>query len=74
MVIKSQEVEVMDIMTALFDEEEVTRRYGLRMQREKTEDIARIMLAKGKMSVEEIAEYTGLSVSEIEKLSNLQFA
>ena len=72
--LKEREVEVMDIMTALFDEEEVSRRYGLRMQREKAEDIARNMLAKGRMSAEEIAEYTGLSVNEIEELANLALA
>lgn len=69
-----KEVEVMDIMTALFDEEEVTRRYGLRMQRENSEKIARTMLEKGRMSIDEISEYTGLSVSEIEKLANLELA
>ena len=72
--LKEKEVEVMDIMTALFDQEEVTRRYGLSIQKEKAEDIARNMLAKGRMSVEEISEYTGLSVNEIEALSNLVFA
>lgn len=72
--LKEKEVEVMDIMTALFDEEEVTRRYGLRMQRENSEKIARTMLEKGRMSIDEISEYTGLSVSEIEKLANLELA
>ena len=72
--LKEREVEVMDIMTALFDEEEVSRRYGIRMQREKAEDIARNMLAKGRMSAEEIAEYTGLSVNEIEELAKRALA
>ena len=69
--LKEREVEVMDIMTALFDEEEVTRRYHLRIKREEAEKIARNMLSKGRMSAEEIAEYTGLSVNEIEELANL---
>ena len=64
----------MDIMTELFDDAEIDRRYVLRKQREKAEDIARNMLAKGRMSVDEIAEYTGLSVTDIEKLDNLELA
>ena len=70
--LKEREVEVMDIMTALFDDAEIDRRYVLRKQREKAEDIARNMLIKGRMSVDEISEYTGLSVAEIEKLANLE--
>ena len=62
----------MDIMTALFDEEEVSRRYHLRIEREKAEDFARKLLAKGIMSVEDIADCSGLSVSEVEKLADLQ--
>ena len=72
--LKEREVEVMDIMTALFDEEEVSRRYHLRIERERSEAIAKNMLAKGRMSVEEIAEYTGLSVDRIEELANLALA
>ena len=72
--LKEREVEVMDIMTTLFNKEEVERRYGIRKQREKATDIARNMLAKGKMPVEEISEYTGLPVNEVEKLASLVFA
>lgn len=70
--LKEKEVEVMDIMTALFDEEEVSRRYHLRIERERSEAIARNLLAKGQMSVDDIADCTGLSVGEIEKIANLQ--
>ena len=70
--LKEREVEVMDIMTALFDEEEVSRRYGLRMQREKAEDIARNMMELGTMSYEDISKCTGLTVAEVEKLANLE--
>ena len=70
--LKEKEVEVMDIMTALFDEEEVLRRHYLSIERENSEKIARNMLAKGRMSIDEIAEYTGLSVPEVEKLTNLE--
>lgn len=71
--LKEREVEVMDIMTALFDEEEVSRRYHLRIERERSEAIARNMLDDG-VSYEKISSYTGLSVSEIEELANLAFA
>ena len=71
--LKEREVEVMDIMTALFNDEEVERRFILRKEKEKAESIARNMLDDG-MSVEKIAAYTGLSASEIEELANLQFA
>lgn len=68
--LKEREVEVMDIMTALFDEEEISRRYQLRLKKEQAEDFARKLLAKGQMSVEDIADCSGLSVSEVEKLAN----
>ena len=60
-------------MTALFDEEEVSRRYHLRIERERSEAIARNMLDDG-VSYEKISSYTGLSLSEIEELANLQLA
>ena len=72
--LKEREVEVMDIMTALFDEEEVSRRYGIRMQRENSEKIAKNLLAKGQMSIEDIADCTGLSTNEVEALSELALA
>ena len=78
--LKEREVEVMDIMTTLFDEEEVMRRYINNTVKtavneavnEEDEVIAKKMLAGGKMSYEEIAEYTGLSLAEIEALDTLQ--
>ena len=69
--LREKEVEVMDIMTALFDEEEATRRYGLRMQRENSEKIARNLIALGTISYEDIAKGTGLPISEIERMANL---
>ena len=72
--LKEKQVEVMDIMTALFDEEEVSRRYHLRIKREQSETIAKNMLAKGRISVDEISEYTGLSEAEVKQLAKLEFA
>ena len=71
--LKEKEVEVMDIMTALFDEEEVSRRYHLRIKREEAESIARNMIDDG-VPFEKISSYTGLPVNEIEKISNLELA
>lgn len=70
--LKEREVEVMDIMITLFDEEEVERRYGIRMQRENSEKIARNLIVKGQMTIEDIADCTGLSVAEVEKIANLE--
>ena len=39
--LKEREVEVMDIMAALFDDEEIERRYYLRIKREESESIAK---------------------------------
>ena len=72
--LKEKEVEVMDIMTALFDEEEVTRRFLASRDKEKSEAFARKLLEKGQMSVEDIADCSGLSVNEVEKLANLELA
>ena len=66
--------EVMDIMTALFNEEEVTRRFLASRDKEKAEEFARRLLAKGQMPIEDIADCAGLSVREVEQLSDLQLA
>ena len=66
----------MDIMTTLFDEEDVMRRYinntVNEAVNEAVETMAKKMLARGKMSYEEISEDTGLSVAKIECLDTLQ--
>ena len=72
--LKEKEVEVLDIMTALFDEEEVSRRYQLRLKKEQAEIFAQKLLAKSQMSIEDIADCSGLSVSEVEKLAKLELA
>lgn len=72
--LKEKEVEVLDIMTALFNEEEVSRRYQLRLKKEQAEIFAQKLLAKSQMSIEDIADCSGLSVSEVEKLAKLELA
>ena len=88
--LKSREVEIMDIMTALFDEDEINRRYLLRVKRESLQEglqqgmqqgmqqgkaeaqytIAVNLLKSKNMSITEIALATGLSVDEVQSLSN----
>ena len=43
-----------------------------RAEKEKAVAVAKKMLARGKATMEEIAEDTGLSIEEVEELSNLQ--
>ena len=84
--LESREKEVINIMVALYDEQEVMDRYVTNKvnaavksavnnaELEKARRIAKNMLALGTMSKDDIAKCTGLSVLDIEKLSNLQFA
>ncbi|MBP5233895.1 MAG: hypothetical protein J6333_10860 [Planctomycetes bacterium] len=70
----------MDIMTAPFDQDEVTRRCHLRIRREeapKAEAMAKARVAKVAtalpargMAMADIAECAGLTAAEIKKLSN----
>ena len=68
-----------DIMTELFDQEEVLRsyveseRYEAAKVAENTTKIetAKRFLKMGKLSVEEVAVGTGLSVGEVEELAGL---
>ena len=63
--LESREQEVVDMMMTLFDDEQILKAY--------TKDIAREtaikMIKKGKMSLEEIAEYVpSLSIDELKEL------
>ena len=63
--LESREQEVVDMMMTLFDDEQILKAY--------TKDIAREtaikMIKKGKMSLEEIAEYvSSLSIDELKEL------
>lgn len=70
--LNERKVEVMDIMTALFDQDVVMERHEKALVKENSKEIALKMIAKNNMSVEEIAEVTGLTVEEVEELCNLQ--
>ena len=79
--LKTREVEIMDIMTALFDEDEINRRFFLRLKKEGAEEawnagktnalhnVAKNLINTGIMSLEEIAKTTGLSLEEVKKLA-----
>ncbi len=66
---------MVDIMTELFDQEEVLRSY-VESERYDVENATKIETAKrflkmGKLSVEEIASGSGLTVEEVEELAGL---
>ena len=81
--LENREREVVDIMMALYDEEEIMRSYVRSEVQEAVQEavqeenieFAKRMLKRGKLSIEEIAEYTNLSVETILQLQeqdNLQ--
>lgn len=74
--LSSREKEVVDMLMELYDEQEVIRSY---VESEKYEvenatkiATARRLLKMGKLSIEEIAEGSGLTVEEVERLSDIQ--
>ena len=74
--LSSREKEVVDMLMELYDEQEVLRSY---VESEKYEvenatkiATARRLLKMGKLSVEEIAEGSGLTIKEVERLSDIQ--
>ena len=78
--LKEREVEVMDIMTTLFDEEEVMRRYINNTvkevvnttRKEDAETMAKKMLTLGTISYEDISKCTGIPIEELKELDALQ--
>ena len=68
-----RKVEVMDIMTALFDQEEVTRRYVIQERQEAVMEnrnaIASELLALGVLSFEDISKVTGLTLAEVKAVT-----
>lgn len=75
--LESKEREVVDIMMTLFDDEQILKAYAKDIEdntaketaRETEREMAERMIKKGKMSLEEIAEYVpSLSFEEIKKL------
>ena len=69
--LKEREAEVMSIMESLFDQEEVTRRYGISREVAKAEDIAKKMI-KDNIPIDSIEKYTGLTIEHIYSLVGLR--
>lgn len=66
---KAHEMEVIDMMTQLFDEEEIRKRYDIAERKNQAIQIAINFLKMKEFSVETIANGTGLTVAEVEALA-----
>ena len=72
--LESREKEVIDMMMDLYDQEEVMRSYVKSKEHDTKVETAKRYLSLGKLSFEEIALGSGLSVEEVEELAGLQLA
>ncbi len=69
--LSSKEVEVVTIMMSLFDDEQIMRTYEKDLKRETERETAERMIRKGKMTLEEIADYIpSLSFDELKELES----
>ncbi len=67
--LESKEQEVVDIMMALFDDEQVLKAYAEDIKNSEARETAERMIKKGKMSLEEIVDYVpSLSLEELKEL------
>jgi hypothetical protein len=67
--LEGKEKEVVTIMMSLFDEEQIMKVYIQDMQKETEKETARRMISKGRMTLEEIAEYVpNLSMDELREI------
>ncbi len=74
--LESKEQEVLDMLMELYDQEEVMRSY-VESERYEAENATKIetaqrLLRMGKLSIEEVAVGSGLSVEEVGELAGLQ--
>lgn len=70
--LESKEKEVVDIMMVLYDEQEVMRSYVESEVYEARIETAKRLLQMKKLSYEEVAAGSGLTVEEVEELAGLQ--
>ncbi len=70
--LESKEKEVVDIMMVLYDEQEVMRSYVESEVYEARIEMAKRLLQMKKLSYEEVAAGSGLTVEEVEELAGLQ--
>ncbi len=67
--LESREQEVIDIMMTLFDDEQVLEAYAEDIKNNEARETAERMIRKGKMSLEEIADYVpSLSLDVLKKI------
>ncbi len=67
--LSSKEVEVVTIMMSLFDDEQIMRTYAKDIEKETERKTAERMIKKGKMTLEEIADYIpALSFDELKEI------
>ena len=67
--LENKEQEVVDIMMTLFDDEQVLEAYAKDIKNSEARETAERMIRKGKMSLEEIADYVpSLSFDELKEL------
>ena len=67
--LESWEQEVVDIMMTLFDDEQIWKAYVKDIKEETERETAIKMIKKGKLSLEEIAEYVpSLSIEELKEI------
>ncbi len=67
--LSSKEVEVVTIMMSLFDEEQIMRTYAKDIEKETERKTAELLIRKGKMTLEEIADcVSSLSFDELKEI------
>ena len=67
--LENKEQEVVDIMMTLFDDEQILKAYTKDIEDSKEKETAERMIKKGKMTLEEIAEYVpAISIEELKEM------
>lgn len=69
--LESKEQEVLDMLMELYDQEEVMRSYVESEKYDAAKETAKRFLKIGKLSIEEVAAGSGLTVEEVEELAGL---
>ncbi len=70
--LESREKEVMDIMMVLYDQEEAIQMYGESERYDEKVETARRLIEIGKLSLEDIAAGTGLTIDKVKEIAGLQ--
>ena len=72
--LESKEKEIVNMMMELYDQEEVMRSYIRSKEHDTKVETAKRLLTIGKLSFEEIAIGSGLSIEDVEELAGMQLA